>query len=103
MGKALRIFFLTEGANPWVVVACLFASGFFEGVSIASLLPALTMTQGGSGGKFGRLFGGLLQGYSFDTTISILLGMVVVAIGLKSLLSYIAMRYVGYAVAEVST
>jgi len=46
MGKALKIFFRTEGANPWVVVVCLFIAGLFEGLSVASLLPMLSIAQG---------------------------------------------------------
>ena len=47
MGKALRISFRTEGANPWVVVFCLLPAGLAEGVSLASLLPVLGVAQGG--------------------------------------------------------
>jgi ATP-binding cassette subfamily C protein len=107
MGKALKIFFRTEGANPWVVVVCLFIAGLFEGLSVASLLPMLSIAQGdgaaGGGGKFGKLAGHMLDGVSFDSAISILLGVVLAGIALKSVLTYLAMRYVGYAVAEVST
>ena len=107
MGKALRIFFRTEGANPWVVVLCLLLAGLFEGVSIASLLPVLSVAQGGTvgkaGGQLGRVMGDLLGGLSFDTSISILLGVVLLGIALKAVLTWVAMRYVGYSVAEVST
>src|SRR5689334_22159160 len=107
MGKALRIFFRTEGANPWVVVLCLLLAGLFEGVSIASLLPVLSVAQGGTvgkgGGQLGRVMGDLLDGASYDTSISILLGIVLLGIALKAVLTWLAMRYVGYAVAEVST
>ena len=107
MGKALRIFFRTEGANPWVVVLCLLLAGLFEGVSIASLLPVLSVAQGGTvgkaGGQLGRVMGDLLGGLSFDTSISVLLGVVLLGIALKAVLTWVAMRYVGYSVAEVST
>ena len=90
-----------------MVVLCLLFAGLFEGVSIASLLPVLSVAQGGTvgkgGGELGRVMGHLLDGISFDTSISILLGVVLLGIALKAVLTWVAMRYVGYSVAEVST
>jgi ATP-binding cassette subfamily C protein len=105
MLKALRIFFRTEGANPWITVLCLLAAGIAEGLSIAMLLPILTLAQGDTlaSSPLGRYVGGLLGGVSFEVAITGLLVLVVAGIGLKSALTYLAMRYVGYSVAEVST
>ena len=74
MMRTFRIFFGSEGANPWIVCVCLLAASIGEGLSIASLLPILTLAQSGdTGGKFKFLFGDMLEGVSFDAAISGLL------------------------------
>src|SRR5689334_4306291 len=102
MGKALRIFFRTDGANPRIVVLCLLVAGLFEGVGITSLLPILAIAQGSGGGKLGRLAVGLFGGVRPAATITALLGVMLLGIALKAALTWVAMRYVGYSVAEVS-
>jgi ATP-binding cassette, subfamily C, bacterial len=103
MLKALQIFFRSEGANPWIVVLCLFLASFAEGVSIATLLPILTLAQGGRGGMVGWFMGDVVEGAGFEAAITVLLAIVLGGIVLKSALTWLAMRYVGYSVAEVST
>jgi ATP-binding cassette, subfamily C, bacterial len=103
MLKALQIFFRSEGANPWIVVLCLFLASFAEGVSIATLLPILTLAQGGRGGMVGWFMGDVVDGAGFEAAITVLLAIVLGGIVLKSALTWLAMRYVGYSVAEVST
>ena len=104
MKGTLRIFFGSEGANPWIVVVCLLAAGLAEGMSIASLLPILALAQGGeAGGKFQAVFGNLLDGVPFEAAIGGLLFVLVAGVALKAGLTWLAMRYVGHSVAEVST
>jgi ATP-binding cassette subfamily C protein len=104
MMRTFRIFFGSEGANPWIVCVCLLAASIGEGLSIASLLPILTLAQSGdTGGKFKFLFGDMLEGASFDAAISGLLLILLAGVAVKSALTWLAMRYVGHSVAEVST
>lgn len=104
MIQALRMFFSAEGTRPWVVVACLMAAGVAEGFGIATMLPLLTMAQGqGSGtGPLGALFEPLVRDLSYEAGLGVLLAIVLLGIALKVALSMLAMRYVGYSVAEVS-
>lgn len=105
MRKALRMFFDAEGANPWVVVLCLVAAGLAEGFGIATLLPLLSVAQNGSAGDspVGSLLGPLLAGRDPATAVVLLLLVVVAGVAIKASLSLLAMRYVGFAVAEVQT
>jgi ATP-binding cassette subfamily C protein len=105
MVKALRMFFSAEGANPWMVVLCLVAAGMAEGFGIATLLPLLTVAQGEGAGDnaVGRFVQPLIEGLSYEAAIGALLAVVLLGILLKVSLSMLAMRYVGYSVAEVST
>jgi ATP-binding cassette subfamily C protein len=105
MVKALRMFFSAEGANPWMVVLCLVAAGMAEGFGIATLLPLLTVAQGEGAGDnaVGRFVQPLIEGLSYEAAIGALLAVVLLGILLKVGLSMLAMRYVGYSVAEVST
>lgn len=105
MFSAIRVFFAIEGAKPWIVVICLLAAGLAEGFGIATLLPLLTVVQGGPGtdSAIGRVFEPLIGDLSYGATVTVLLALVVTGIALKAALTMLAMRYVGYTVAEVST
>ena len=105
MRNVLNIFFRSEGANWVIVVVCMLASSLLEGVGLATMLPLLTIAtgSGGSHSIFNEAVHTLFRGYDQKTTIALLLLMVVTSIVVKALLMLLAMRYVGFAVAEVST
>lgn len=105
MRDLLRIFFHAEGTRPWVVLACLAAASLSEGIGLASLLPLTSLaTDVGTadatpvGAALRDLFGGLGIGLSLGP----LLALIVTALIAKALLRLLAMRYVGYASAEVA-
>ena len=105
MLNALRLFLQAEGTKPWVMISCLLGAGLAEGFGIATLLPLLTVAQGGIGGgsPLEDAFNNLLAGLSQNTAIIVLLAILVGGIVLKSGLTLLAMRYVGYSIAEFST
>lgn len=105
MRNVLAIFFRSEGTNSAVVVMCLLAASLFEGLGLATLLPLLTIAtgSGGSDSPLNAIVGDLFAGVPEKTVIGVLLLFVVSAIVIKAMLTLLAMRYVGFAVAEVST
>lgn len=105
MRNVLKIFFATDLKTSVVVVLCLFAASLFEGLSLAAMLPLLTIATGtgGSTSPVNRVAHELLGGLSPAAVVGVLMLAFIGAIVLKALLMLLGMRYVGYAVAEVST
>lgn len=106
MAKLLHLFLTFKGANPWLVLFCLFLASSAEGLSIAGALPliALATNDGGSEqSELGRLMADLFAYLGVDPTLETLLLIIVGGIIAKALLTLLAMRLVGYAAATVST
>jgi ATP-binding cassette subfamily C protein len=102
----LRIFYGAKGTTPWLVLGCLLLAGLAEGVGMATLLPALSIAiDGGSGSTsdLSRYVETALSWFGLEPEIGLLLSLVVAGITLKCLLTMAAMRYVGFAVADVAT
>ncbi len=102
----LRIFYGAEGTKPWLVLGCLLLAGVFEGIGLASLLPLLSLAINDGASETSAIAGYVEQGlalFGLAPELGLLLGLVVGGIVLKCLLTMTAMRYVGYAVAEVAT
>ncbi len=102
----LRIFYGAKGTAPWLVLACLLLAGLAEGVGLATLLPLLSLAISGGQGETstaGRMVAELLDFFGFEPELGLLITLVVGGIVLKCSLTIAAMRYVGYAVAQVAT
>jgi ATP-binding cassette subfamily C protein len=103
-------------SDPWrslLIVLCLVLAGSAEGVGLASLLPFLGLsTQGvvGAGGAtprqpegFERAVSETIAGLGLEPTMGVLLFLLVIAVGVKSVLVLLAKAQVGFAVAQVAT
>ena len=104
---ALRIFYGPKGTNPWLVLFCLLLAGVFEGIGLASLLPLLSLAideqTGGEPSTITVYVEEALGYFGYVPDLGLLLALVVGGILLKCLLTMLAMRYVGSAVAAVAT
>jgi ATP-binding cassette subfamily C protein len=104
--QMLRIAAAAPPLSNVLVMICLLASGVFEGVGIASLLPLLAAAgdpTGAKQGAFGKYVMGALDAVGLPHDLLILLGILVAAMIAKALLHLMAMRQVGHAVAQVGT
>jgi ATP-binding cassette, subfamily C, bacterial len=105
MQTIVRNFFRAESTNPWLVVLCLLAASLAEGAGIVTLLPLLTAATGSGepSSPTEQMIEGFLNALGIPARVEVLLGVVMTALVLRSLLRLVAMRYVGFAVAEVAT
>ena len=102
----LRIFYGAKGTKPWLVLACLLLAGIAEGVGLATLLPLLSLAINDGQSESSTVALYVEQALAFLGLVpglGLLITVVVGGIVLKCLLTMAAMRYVGYAVAEVAT
>lgn len=103
LDRATRQFILrflrTYPRRSAMMVGLLILSGLAEGVGIAALLPVLETAGGGPGG--GDPISRSLRFLGITPTLAVLLLTVVVAIFVKGLLRWLAMRQVGYSVASI--
>ncbi len=108
----LRTFFRAYPGRSVLVLLALLAGAAAEGLGLSALLPLFTLvTEGAAGAGVGRSTdSGLgqtvtaaLRAAGVEPTAGALLLLIVVAITLKSALSLLANRQVGYAVAHVTT
>lgn len=95
------------GAYPGrsaLMVVLLALSGIADGMSIASLVPLLEMrTSGGEDpSMIGEAVTVFLNGFGLEPTLLVLLTLIVVAISLKAIFMWLAMRQVGFTVARVT-
>ncbi len=106
MRKILKIFFQAQGTRPFAVLVCLLLGGLAEGVGIATLLPALSLTieSGESPSSNSATFIlDALGAAGLPPTLPMLVGLSVAGIVLSNILTLAAMTYVGYAMAQVAT
>lgn len=102
----LRIFYGAPGTKPWLVLTCLLLAGIAEGIGLATLLPLLSLTmQDGKGepSAVSRYVESVLSFFGLVPSLGLLLTLVVGGIVFKCVLTMAAMKYVGYAVADVAT
>lgn len=106
MYKVLRMFGSAEGATKWKVLICLILANLVQGIGIAGLVPLIAIVSDRGNEEPSAATELILDGVrslGFEPTLEILLVIVVGAIIAKSLISLLALRYVGYAVADIST
>jgi len=105
MRNILNIFFKAEGSNPWLVVTCLVLASTAEGLGIAAVVPLLTIVTESEASASPVM----IAAAEFVETLGLELSLgpviVFIVLGLlgKAALLFIAMRYVGFTVAEVET
>ncbi len=100
----LNHFFRSHPGRTALMVVLLVGAGLAEGVGIAALLPVLelgTAEPGRDPSDLAVAVGGFLEGLGINPTLGVLLGLIVVALALKGLLRWMAMREVGFVVARV--
>ena len=106
MLRLFRSFFRTEAANPYLVVGSLILASLVEGLGFATLLPLVALatdSQVGQKSALSRNVHTVLHAIGLPSTMGTLLVVVISVLVLRSLLTLFAMRYVGYATAEVTT
>jgi ATP-binding cassette, subfamily C, bacterial len=102
----VRLFFKAERINPWTVLGCLLVASVVEGIGFASLVPLLwivtdpAQTDSSPVIDFTR---GLVDALGLSLGVGSLVVFFVCMLVVRSLLTLVAMRHVGYAVAEFST
>ncbi len=99
-------FLRTYPRRSAVMVALLIFSGLSEGVGILTLLPALELaadTGGREPSGLSLAVSRALQAMGLPTSLGFLLTLIVIAIALKGGFRWLAMKQVGYTVAQVAT
>ncbi len=102
----LKIFLSSPGPSKWLVLLCVIVASVAEGMGLALLLPLMSSAAGSGAqesSKLAELVLGALQYLNISNSFEVLLGLVCVAMALKVVLLIAAMRYVGYAIADVAT
>lgn len=103
MKSILKIFFRARGANPWVVLACLIIASVCEGVGLATLVPILGAATGSGESSFiSETVRSGLDAVGLNASLGVLILVLVAGTLLKSVISLLVMRKVGYANAEVA-
>ena len=106
MLSAIRVFLQASGSKKWLVLACLIGSGFAEGIGIATLLPLVAVMSdqaGATDSRLGQFFTEALGAVGLPNTVGVLLVIICLGAILKGALNVTALRFVGFAVADVTT
>jgi len=101
----IKIFLSTSGRTKWTVLISLLVAGIVEGVGLAALLPLLSIVLGDGqvdDSQMSQIVTETLNSVGLEPNLEVLLTVVVLGIMAKSLLVIIAMRHVGFAVADVA-
>lgn len=89
-----------------VMVLLLALAGFLEGVGVVTLLPLLELVVGGSEEDISgvsRAMASGLRSIGLEPTLGVLLSLIVGAMTAKAAVLWLAMRQVGFTVAQVTT
>ncbi|MGH7503318.1 MAG: ABC transporter ATP-binding protein [Longimicrobiales bacterium] len=91
-------------ARTSLMVALLVLAGLAEGIGLATLLPVLELAADEPArSSFSASIEDTLRGLGLDSSLSVLLAIIVLGMSLKALFQWLAMRQVGYTVAAVAT
>ncbi len=105
MRDLLQIFFRADGTRPVLVLGCMLLASLAEGLGLATLLPLINLAVAPEltdASPVGRALSDALGRIGLEPTLGPLLTLAVGALVLKATLTFVAMRYVGYATAEVA-
>ncbi len=106
MRRSFQIILNAPGARHWGVILAELAAGLTEGIGIVTLLPIVTLVTSADQESSSPLHRLILSGFEevgLKPSLGLLLVIFAVAMCLRSALQMLAMWYVGYAAAEVST
>lgn len=104
MKSIFRIFFGAARTRPVLVLACMVLAGLFEMVSIGALVPLIGHLGGAasqSNSQMAELIQGIMNFLGLPNTFEAMVLLVVVAMMIKSILSFSAYAYVAFAIAKV--
>ena len=104
--RFFRHFMRAYPGRSAAMVLLLALAGFVEGVGVVTMLPLLELVTGGEGGEpsaLGQAVGEALEIIGLSPTLGVLLSLIVMAMTLKALFLWLAMRQVGFTVAQVTT
>jgi len=103
----LRVFVTADGASAWMVLTCLLVAAACEAIGLTSLLPVAAVLSSPSvtlpPTGVARMIGNALRCLGLVPDLLHLVGLVVGAVVLKSIIAFAAMSYAGHAAARVST
>jgi ATP-binding cassette, subfamily C, bacterial len=102
----VQLFFRAEGINPWAVLICLIAASVVEGLGFASLVPLFWLLADPDNAEPSPLLDTareVMAKFGLSLDVPTLLIFFIATLILKSVLTFVAMRHVGYAVADFST
>ena len=100
------MFFETRRSTAWAVIGCLLVASAVEGIGFTSIIPLLSVATGIQSDEPSQVMTytqDLMDAIGLPMSIGILLSFFIVMMVMKSLLSFLAMAYVGSTVAEFST
>ena len=104
--RFFRHFMRAYPGRSAAMVLLLALGGFVEGVGVVTMLPLLELVTGGGAGEpsaLGQAVGSALEAIGLSPTLGVLLSLIVVAMTLKAVFLWLAMRQVGFTVAQVTT
>ena len=102
----VQLFFRAEGINPWAVLVCLVAASVVEGLGSASLVPLLWIVADPDNAEPSPVLDvarDIMAKLGLSLDVPTLLIFFIATLVLRSALIFVAMRHVGYAVADFST
>ncbi|MEZ5825702.1 MAG: ABC transporter ATP-binding protein [Geminicoccaceae bacterium] len=105
MRGLIGIFFATNPARAWGVLACLVLANLVEGLGLATLMPIITVATDQSAGSSPaqKFVTDLLEWVGLTPELTPLLVLMVGALVVKAMLTLAAMAFVGFTSAEVAS
>jgi ATP-binding cassette, subfamily C, bacterial len=104
--RLANYFARTYPVRSFAMVGLLLLAGMAEGLGLVTMLPVLELASGSDGNQASQIsqsLGDALASVGLTPTLPLLLTIIVMTIGLKALLTWFAMRQVGYVVTQVAT
>ncbi|MEQ8858154.1 MAG: ABC transporter ATP-binding protein [Pseudomonadales bacterium] len=102
--------------HPWqslLLMTLLLLAGLADGIGLSAMLPMLNLAFDGAGGgtmtdpadqdELTLMVYNLVESLNLTPSIGVLLGLIVIGIGTKSLLVFLAEQRIGYLAADVAT
>jgi ATP-binding cassette subfamily C protein len=102
----LKLFFDAKRSTSIAMIACLLIASAVEGIGFTSAVPLLSVATGLEGSEDSPIMTNareIMTSLNLPMSIGILLSFFIATMILKSLLTFLAMAYVGSTVAEFST
>jgi ATP-binding cassette subfamily C protein len=106
--SAFRIFFSTQTSylRQAQILICLLAAGLAEAFGLATIMPVIAVATGESMGKqpeFATQMIAFLSSHGMPVTFGALLALMLAGLCLREILNFVAMTFVGYTIADLST